>query len=89
MRNFRIEAEKSAGSDGHLECRQFGKLLDVVLVELGAFLNLGRIYRPVFHDKNIDLGRTTLLGSEIVDGNFDSGMCLQVLSVKPWACQKL
>ena len=81
-----VEAEKSACSDRHFECFEFGKLLGVVPVEPGAFLDLGRIQHAVLNDEDVDLGRIALLGPEIIDRSLDSGVGVAFQNLRDAPC---
>lgn len=67
VRDLRIEAHQSAGSDPHLEGRQLRELLHVVLVQHSALLDFHGIKRLVFLDNQIDLAGVALFGPEIED----------------------
>ena len=85
VRDLLIEAHQSAGSDLHLEGRQLRELLHVVLVQGGALLDLDGIKRLIFFDDQIDLAGVALLGSEVEDRRFHSGVgvALQYLGDAP------
>ena len=67
VRDLRIGAHQSAGSDLHLEGRQLRELLHVVLVQGGVLLDLDGIKRLIFLDDQIDLAGVALLGLEVED----------------------